>query len=62
MHNLATLSVELVLVVCVWGGYQLHGMATCYDSGAIAGTGRRGLSDRLTRWRNAIFRVARAPN
>ena len=31
---------------------------------AIAGIGRRGLSDRLTltRWRNAISRVARATN
>ena len=32
--------------------------------GAVAGVGRKGFSDRLTltRWRNAIFRVARATN
>ena len=37
---------------------------TVLHQGAVAGVGRRGLSDRLTltRWRNAIFRVARATN
>ena len=54
----------LILVFSVRIFLAARDNAQLVPLGAVAGTGCRGLSDRLTltRWRNAIFRVARATN